>query len=219
MKAVILVATLKKPEELSTTQVLSEVVAERLHQSEVETELIHLQSHNIPPGNKTNEGSGDEWPKIFKKMTEADIIIFATPIWWGGHSSLLQRVYERMDEVNDKLLETGRTPLHDKVGGMIITGAEDGAEHIIGSISNFMIWNGLTLPPACSVSWLGDRTGKDAAALKAEYTKDPTKGMTDLMCQNLVYLATLIKKHPIPKKSTGWSASTFSGAIGFRSKS
>ena len=38
------------------------------------------------------------------------------------------QVSERLDEVNDKLLETGKSDFDNKVGGIVITGAEDGAE-------------------------------------------------------------------------------------------
>ncbi len=46
-------------------------------------------------------------------MLAADIMVFATPIWWGIQSSLIQRVIERLDELNDELLETGTSKLHD----------------------------------------------------------------------------------------------------------
>jgi multimeric flavodoxin WrbA len=63
-------------------------------------------------------------------MVASDIIIFATPIWSGIQSSLIQRVIERLDELNDELLETGKSEFANKVGGIVITGDEDGAEHI-----------------------------------------------------------------------------------------
>jgi hypothetical protein len=41
------------------------------------------------------ESDDDEWPEIADKLRKADIVIFATPIWWGQRSSLIQRVIER----------------------------------------------------------------------------------------------------------------------------
>lgn len=32
----------------------------------------------------------------------ADSVVFATPIWWNNHSSLLQRAIEYLDDVNDQ---------------------------------------------------------------------------------------------------------------------
>lgn len=142
---------------------------------------------------------GDEWPKILEKLIQSDIIIFATPIWWGGHSSLIQRVFERMDELNDEIVTTGKSELLNKVGGMVITGAEDGAQHVIASIANFMIWNGLTLPPACSLSYLGAHKATTARGLKKEFLKKSyTVGMAQTMARNLTFLARLLKDNPLP---------------------
>jgi hypothetical protein len=33
---------------------------------------------------------------IFEKILASDIIIFATPVWWGNQSSLIQKVIERI---------------------------------------------------------------------------------------------------------------------------
>ena len=144
-------------------------------------------------------GRGDEWPKILEKLVHSDIIIFATPIWWGGHSSLMQRVFERLDELNDQIVETGKSEFLNKVGGMVITGAEDGAQNVIASIANFMIWNGITLPPACSLSYLKYYDVKTAAALKRNLLKQPsTMAMARTMARNVAYLAKLLKEHPLP---------------------
>ena len=62
----------------------------------------------------------------------ADIIVFATPIWWGNHSSLMQRAIERLDELHNELLDTGKSRLENKVGGIVITGEEDGEQHVTG---------------------------------------------------------------------------------------
>ena len=103
-RAVFLLGTLKKKQVLSHTQVLCGVVAETLKRQEnVESEIIRLRDYSIEPGTRTRIDD-DDWPDILEKMLAADIIIFATPIWWGIHSSLLQRAIERLDELNDEQL-------------------------------------------------------------------------------------------------------------------
>ena len=67
----------------------------------------------------------------------ADIVIFATPVWWGIQSSFIQRVIERLDEVHDEIMDTGKSKLTNKVTGIIVTGDSDGAEHIISNLANF----------------------------------------------------------------------------------
>ena len=93
----------------------------------------------------TNVDSNN-WPAILEKILDSDIIIFATPIWWGIQSSLIQRVIERLDELHDEIMETGKSRLTNKVAGIIVTGDSDGAEHIIGNLTNFFIALGLTIP-------------------------------------------------------------------------
>src|SRR6476659_779040 len=123
IKAIFLLGTLKKKQVLSNTAVLCEVVADVFkEQEDVDSEIIRLRDYDIQPGTKTHIDD-DDWPKIVEKMVAADIVIFATPIWWGIQSSLIQRIIERLDELNDELLETGKSEFANKVGGIVITGA------------------------------------------------------------------------------------------------
>lgn len=204
MKAIFLLASLKRRDkgEYSNTGVLCELLIEKLKEHGVESEVVALIEHHIPPGLKTDmgmvDGRQDEWPGIFEKMSAADIVVFATPIWWGNMSSLMQRVVERMDQVNDELIENGTSAMLNKVGGMVITGAEDGTQHIIGMLGNFMAWNGFTVPPAPSLSYLG-WNDVDAAGLMEIYkTKGSTSAMAITLARNLVHLAKVLKDNPIP---------------------
>lgn len=125
MKATILLASLKTSAsgEYSHTHALSKLVVDELAKLGCESEFVRLADFNIPVGLKSDMGAGDQWPSILPKIIEADIVIFATPIWWGGHSSLMQRVIERMDALNDELIEKGMSGLLGKVGGIICTKA------------------------------------------------------------------------------------------------
>ena len=120
--------------------------------------MIRLVDYDIPAGTKSNMGKGDDWPRILEKILASDIIVFATPIWWGIQSSLMQRVIERLDELHNEILETGKSRLTNKVGGIVITGEEDGEQHITGNIANFLLNMGVTLPPHCSLSYQGSYT-------------------------------------------------------------
>lgn len=144
LNAIFLVATLKKAPEISNTETLAEYLAKKLEVHGVESEIIRLIEYTIQPGVYTRIGN-DDWPKIFEKILAADIVIFATPIWWDSHSSLMQRVIERLDEVHDGIMKTGKSPFVSKVAGMVASGDSDGAMHIIGSIANFCIAVGFTL--------------------------------------------------------------------------
>ena len=213
LRAIFLLGTLKKKQVLSHTQVLCEVVADVFKKQEgVKSEIVRLRDYDIQPGTKT-EIDDDDWPKIVKKMMASDIIIFATPIWWGIQSSLIQRVIERLDELNDELLETGKSEFASKVGGIVITGAEDGAEHIIGNILNFMSWNGFSIPPAPSVSWLGDASGHTKDDLKKKFSKGAVSSMIRTFARNEAYLARLLKENPFPLSE---KVKHREGALGYR---
>ncbi|MGH7604360.1 MAG: flavodoxin family protein [Gemmatimonadaceae bacterium] len=218
LKAIFLLGTLKTPAgEFSHTEVLCELVMEAFRRYNVQSEVVRLVEFNIKPGVESDMGSGDEWPGILKKLLAADIIIFATPIWWGNQSSLIQRVIERMDALNDELLETGKSELANKVGGMVITGAEDGAENIIGNLANFLIWNGVTLPPACSISYLGDYTGETKESLLKKFRdQKSTASMARTMTRNLVFFSRLLRENNIPQDDSGISQDIAPGAVGMR---
>ena len=199
LRAVFLLGTLKKKHQLSHTQVLCDIVADVLREEQhVESEIIRLRDFDIQPGTKT-EIDGDDWPKILERVLAADIIVFATPVWWGIQSSLIQRVIERMDELNDELLATGKSKFQNKTGGILITGAEDGAEHIIGNILNFMSWNGFTIPPAPSVSWLGELSEETREAAEKKFRSKEIRDMARTFARNQAFMARLLKQHPIPE--------------------
>lgn len=199
LQAIFLLGTLKHKGAFSHTKTLCELVIEKFEAVGIESEIIQLSDFDIPPGLETKMTPGDEWPGILRKVLQADIIIFATPIWWGLASSLIQRVVERMDALNDELLETGHSELANKIGGIVITGAEDGAEHVIGNLCNFMIWNGLTIPPASTISYLGDHPNTKEKLLK-KWRGTSTEEMAETAVRNLTFFAKLLKTNTIPEK-------------------
>ena len=204
LRAVILLATLKHKrsgQEFSHTETLCEVVIECLRENGVRSEMIRLVDHDIPPGTKSRMGPGDDWPGILQKILDAEIIIFATPIWWGIQSSLMQRVIERLDEIHNELLETGKSRLNNKIGGIVITGEEDGEQHITGNIANFMLNLGLTLPPHCAVSYQGEYTRATKKSLGRKFREDEnTSDAVEKMARNLAFFARLLRDNEIPEE-------------------
>ncbi|WP_116788624.1 flavodoxin family protein [Flavobacterium psychrotrophum] len=161
MKALILLGTLKEKGP-SNTAILSEFAISYLQKENIECEVVRLAEHNILPGSYITLDAQDDFAGIYEKILGADILIFATPIWWNSHSSELQRIIERLDEVYH-IVESGKpSPLYGKLGGVIITGDSDGAEHITGNIANFFTCIGVTVPAYASlgVIWEGHTKGK-----------------------------------------------------------
>jgi multimeric flavodoxin WrbA len=159
MRATILLGTLKKT-GLSNTETLCEFLVQRMERSGVHGEIVKLVDRAIPPGTYTNMGEGDDWPAILETLRTSEIVIFATPVWWSNHSSLIQRAIERLDELHDKLMAGEPSGLEGKAGGVVITGDSDGAQHIIGNILNFFNAIGLDVPAYATLSVLWDRQAK-----------------------------------------------------------
>jgi hypothetical protein len=75
----------------------------------------------------------------------------------GIQSYEIQKVIERLDELHDEIMDNGKSKLLNKVAGIIVTGDSDGAEHIIGNLTNFFIALRFTTPPfgTLTVLWSG----------------------------------------------------------------
>lgn len=167
MKAVILLGTLKRS-GLSNTETLCEFLSRRMEREGVRPDIIKLVERNVLPGTYSDMGEGDEWPNILRRVLDSDIVILATPVWWGNQSSEIQRVIERLDALHDKVMAGEPSPLEGKVGGVVITGDSDGAEQIIGNLCNFFNAVGLLIPPYATLSVLWERQAKDKEPTKEE---------------------------------------------------
>ena len=86
----------------------------------------------------------------------------------GNHSSLIQRVIERLDELHDRIMAGERSPLEGKAAGIVITGDSDGAQHVIGNVSNFCLALGLLVPPFATLSVLWERQAKGQTPTREE---------------------------------------------------
>jgi multimeric flavodoxin WrbA len=197
LKALVLNASLKHSRELSNTGELAELVMKNLKEFGVSSEIIRLADKKIAVGVKYRHGRDDEWPAIAKKIRETDILIMATPIWWGNRSSVMQRVIERLDAFDEEYIKEGRSALYNKVAGIVITGSEDGAQQTMGTIMLVLTWMGFTLPPECGAYWVGE-VGQPVKNDRAKRLKNKaTKQMAKNMARNIVYYAQLLKKEPL----------------------
>lgn len=190
MKAVILLGTLKAS-GLSHTETLCEFLAGRMERQGIRSEIVKLVDRAILPGTYSDMGEGDEWPDILEKILGADILILATPIWWSNASSLIQRAVERLDELHDRVLEGRPSGLEEKVGGIVITGDSDGAQHVIGNLANFLNGVGVVIPPYGTLSVLWERQAKSADPTKEEllekYESDYTETADRMTRQLLIF--------------------------------
>jgi multimeric flavodoxin WrbA len=153
MRALILNATLKGSPETSNTEALARVLMAQLEAEGVSTDMVRLVDLDIKPGVKTDEGPGDAWPGIYEKIYAADILVIATPTWLGQMSSVAKRALERMDAILSETDDEGRSIVMGKVAGVVVTGNEDGAHHIVATVSQALIDIGYTVPGQSWTYW------------------------------------------------------------------
>ncbi|CAM4102765.1 flavodoxin family protein [Lederbergia lenta] len=199
IKALILNCTLKKSSEQSNTRALIDVVTNIFDEHKIESEILTMADYNIELG-ITNEAVNDqdEWPMIFEKVKQADILIIGTPIWLGEQSSVAVKTIERLYGGSSLTNEKGQYLYYNKVGGVVITGNEDGAKHAARSLLYSLSHIGFTIPPNVDTYWVGE-AGPGPSFIEAKgYKNDFTMQHAKIMAYNLMHFAKMLKEHPIP---------------------
>jgi multimeric flavodoxin WrbA len=153
MKATFLSCTLKKSPDPSNTEMLASEVRSFMEERGVETELFRLVDMNIAPGISSDEGDGDEWPRVHEALLASEIVVFVTPTWVGRPSSVAQRALERMDGMISETDDEERPVAYNRVAGVVVTGNEDGAHHVISEISGGLVDIGYTIPGQSWTYW------------------------------------------------------------------
>src|SRR5262245_47132668 len=77
LSALVLVCTLKPSPAESSSQLLGEQLLRELEKHEVTGEVIRIADHKIKFGVEIDEGDGDEWPDIRKRLMASQILVLA----------------------------------------------------------------------------------------------------------------------------------------------
>ena len=197
--ALFLNCSLKKSSEgQSNTEALMNEVSSRLEEHDVTTESIRVADYNVAYGIVDDAGEGDEWPQIIEKLKAADIVVIGTPLWIGEKSSIATKVMERLYGSNGVTNEKGQPFFYNKVGGVVVTGNEDGAKHAIASVVFGLSHIGFTMPPETATYWLGE-AGPGPSFIEAEGHKHEfTMTQVTKMVHHLLYFAKLHQQNEIP---------------------
>ena len=215
LKALLLNCTLKKSPAESNTQALMDRVIGIMEGLGVECETVRVVDYDVRFGVSNDEGDGDEWPQILEKVLAADILIIGTPIWFGVRGSVCQLVVERLDGTYQDTNAVGQYPLYNKVGGVVVTGNEDGA-HAAAETTLFNLSHlGCTIPPNADTYWVGD-AGPGPSYIEANGADHAyTQKTSRWMAHNVVHLARMLKERPIPAEGNtvpGWHPAQPDGA-------
>ncbi|GGF25606.1 8-demethyl-8-aminoriboflavin-5'-phosphate (AFP) synthase RosB [Halobacillus andaensis] len=198
LKALFLNASLKNSDEPSNTEGLAQEVIEHYSKEGIKSEVIRLADYQIPYGIEKDMGDGDEWPKIFDKVKEADIVIFSSPIWLGEKSSLATVAMERLNGSSGETNEKGQAIYYNKVAGVVITGNEDGAKHVASSLLYGLSHLGFVIPPNADAYWVGEAGPGPSYLEEGGQENEFTKKHVEMLAYNTMHLAKIFKEHPIP---------------------
>jgi multimeric flavodoxin WrbA len=201
LKALAFNCTLKpSPAESSTEVLLKEFVA-ALETNDVKCELVRAVDFNIKPGVKSDEGEGDDWPGLRKKVLAADIVLLGSPIWLGQPSSVSKRVLERMDAFLGEKDDHGRMPSYGKVAVAVVVGNEDGAHHVAAEFQQALTEVGFTIPAGGATYWVGEAMqGTDYKDL--EKKPEVVTEWTKMLASNAAHLAKLLQQSAYPGRKS-----------------
>ena len=173
LKVLALNCTLKSsPEKSSTEKMLSQLL-DAFGDYDAKGEIVRVADLDIKAGVSADEGEGDDWPTLRK------------------------RVLERMDAFLDEKDDMQRMPTYGKVGLCAVVGNEDGAHHVSAEVCQALAEVGFTIPTGGVTYWVGEAMGStDYIDLKE--TPKVVAEWTPVLASNAAHLAGLLKKSNYP---------------------
>jgi multimeric flavodoxin WrbA/nitrite reductase/ring-hydroxylating ferredoxin subunit len=154
----------------------------------VETKLIRLSALKFRhcEGYYSKSAHACTWPCSITQMdptdqlTEvyehlvfwADAVLVATPIRWGGPSSLYVKMVERLNSLQNQVTLHDCVMIRNKTAGFIITGGQDNVQAVAGQMLMFFGELGFHLPPfpfiAHSRGWSAEDMENNRAAVQSD---------------------------------------------------
>jgi multimeric flavodoxin WrbA len=200
LRAFALNCTLKKSPAASSTDLMVRHVLDALAAHGVESDHTRFVDHDIRHGVSSDEGDGDQWLDIRRRVLDADIFVLATPIWMGHPASPCQQALERLDAMIAETDEAGRMIATDRVAIVAVVGNEDGAHHVGAEVFQGLDDIGFTIPANGMTYWVGEAMqSKDYKDL--DEVPDAVAQTTATMARNAVHLARCLAEHPYPATS------------------
>jgi multimeric flavodoxin WrbA len=199
LAAIALNCSLKRSDgDSSSTDKMIGLLVSELKKREVEFRgTIRIADHDVKPGVTSDEGEGDSWPELRRRILDADILIFGTPIWLGQMSSLAKRVVERMDAFLSETDGKGRMPSYGKVALVAVVGNEDGAHCVSAQLYQALSDTGWTVPASAVSYWVGEAMG-DVDFQDLPNIPEIVERTAAMAASNAAHLAALLKERPYP---------------------
>ena len=117
------------------------------------------------PCSITKMDPSDEMSVIYENLVYwADVVIVASPIRWGGASSLYYKMAERLNSVQNQITVKNKALIQNKVVSLIITGGQDNVQSVAGQMLTFFGELGFSTPAFPFVAHSRGWTAEDMEA-------------------------------------------------------
>jgi multimeric flavodoxin WrbA len=161
LRAVFLNGTLKRSPTPSHTDGLIAIARHILAGVGAQVDVVRTVDHVIPPGvypdMREHGWDRDDFPDLYRELiAPADILVLASPVWLGDQSSMTRVAIERLYGWSGEVNEAGQWSYYGKVGGVLVTGNEDGGKHCAAQMLYALSHIGLTIPPQSDAYWVGE---------------------------------------------------------------
>ena len=184
-------------DELSSTDKLLADMLGAMKLYGVQGEIVRAADHDIKPGVRSDEGPGDDWPGLRKRILAADIFILGMPIWLGQPSSIAKRVLERLDAFLDETDDAKRMPAAGKVAVVAVVGNEDGAHHCHAASFQALNDVGFTIPANAGAYWVGEAM-KSVNYVDLKKVPKEVKATLEMLASNTAHLARILQAARYP---------------------
>lgn len=216
LSALFINCTLNRSPVRSHTQGLVDYSAAIMASHGVSVDQFRAVDHDIATGvrpDMTEHGwETDEWPQLLERVLTANILVIAGPIWLGDNSSVTRHVIERLYGYSGVLNDQGQYAYYGRVGGVLLTGNEDGLKHCSMSILYSLQHIGYVIPPQADAGWIGE-VGPGPSYLdegSGGPENDFTNRNTTFMTYNLMHMAAMLRSAggipPMGNRRDQWDA-------------
>lgn len=191
--------TLKPSPEVSNTEALWRVIADKYQKKGYQTQQLRTADYNsLPQNSVANPSLEDGFPQVLERIQSAHILIVGTPVHRGLRSSechnLIERLHKAPSHIDPK---TGQSALYNKVFGLLTVGDSASSGPCLAQTCQDFSKLGYTQPPDNTVTWyppMDTAEGFIEAKGKASIAVNTA---AQLLVDNSTALAQALQHHPL----------------------
>jgi len=111
-------------------------------------------AHKLSHDNPEQYGGRDEMPVLYEGFDWADVVVFGTSTRWESHSALLQKIIERMTNLQNRNVVYGEpNPLAEKKCGVVVTGHNAKSQSVASHLLEVFQWLGFDTNIFYQIVW------------------------------------------------------------------